>query len=189
MFCLAIQTDKRATPEIIRPYLWSSNNDRSLDTHAGWLSMALPILLRASVFNRLRTSCSASVPAASLPIHSVARARWLVSSTDTWRARPECSNSSIWLPVKKIFHVSWWMWFFNIHVHVTMHAKSSKLETLYWFKIVLFPFLTGLKTPQNLRNHKLSLTFLKWTRIGQLGCWRYFFLNTYHLLSPTWHSD
>lgn len=144
MFCLAIQRSY----DCMYMYLWSSNNDRSLDTHAGWLSMALPILLRASVFNRLRTSCSASVPAASLPIHSVARARWLVSSTDTWRARPECSNSSIWLPIKKIFHVhvSWWMWFFNIHVHVTMHAKSSKLETLYWFKIVLFPFLTGLKT-------------------------------------------
>lgn len=120
MFCLAIQRSY----DCMYMYLWSSNNDRSLDTHAGWLSMALPILLRASVFNRLRTSCSASVPAASLPIHSVARARWLVSSTDTWRARPECSNSSIWLPIKKIFHV-WWMWFLNIYVPGTCTCNHA----------------------------------------------------------------
>ena len=87
------------------PYLWSSSSESSLDTHPGWLSMALPILLRARLFSRLSTSCSASFPAASLPLHSVARVRWLLSKVDTWRAKPECSRSSTNVPEMTMINI------------------------------------------------------------------------------------
>ena len=51
----------------------------------------LPYLERS--LRRLRTSWRASFPAAWLPQHSVARARWFVRRLDTWRARPECTAS------------------------------------------------------------------------------------------------
>ena len=76
-------------------YLWSNKRDSNLDTQAGWLSIARPIRLRDNPLSKLRTSCNASVPAASLPIHSVALARWFVNSSDTWRASPECSRLSM----------------------------------------------------------------------------------------------
>lgn len=54
-------------------------------------SAGLPYLERS--LRRLRTSCRASFPAAWLPQHSVARARWLVRRLDTCRASPECTAS------------------------------------------------------------------------------------------------
>ena len=87
-------------------YLWSRSSDNNLDTHPGWLSIAFPILLRDKLFSRLRTSCNASFPAASFPLHSVARARWLVSKVDTCRAKSECSRSSTIVP--KIPCQNWW---------------------------------------------------------------------------------
>lgn len=50
------------------------------------------------LLRRLRTSCNASLLAASLPLPSVARAKWFDSNVDTCLARPECSNSSSSVP-------------------------------------------------------------------------------------------
>lgn len=60
-------------------------------TEGNRLLQGLPYLERS--LRRLRTSCRASFPAAWLPQHSVARARWLVRRLDTWRASPECTAS------------------------------------------------------------------------------------------------
>lgn len=92
-------------PVVLKTYLWSSSRDSNLETQAGWLRMARPMWLLDRLLSRLRTSCRASVPAASLPLDSVARSRWLVSNVDTWQARPECSKSLLWEPERKQKHL------------------------------------------------------------------------------------
>lgn len=68
-------------------------------------SAGLPYLERS--LRRLRTSWRASFPAAWLPQHSVARARWLVRRLDTCRASPECT-ASVEPPSELKREKAWW---------------------------------------------------------------------------------